>query len=388
MNDDIKADNMTENEQSNKILGYVKTLLSSINIIEYRSFIDLITQRHLSTINSIEFTNEFTKQIRITSSSTADSSDDDSHTFNFNDLTSSPKSQSQSKIKFKSQRATPNPNPNDAEISNMGDSLDQIGSIDPKYLPKTFTNSSIKSMVLSAKERNEVYRAERSELLGAASTESPKRRSKNKSSEPTETRLDDYFKNNSANMCKCRINLISSKGRIYKKKANSKTPNYYYLDDDGYYYGEECTNVAMNSVALYCKNHEIPFETGKVNLISMPPMLEEPIEPIEEVKQIVIRDLKDEPLELELDIDDSISSLNSSVTLDYVCSDNDDINDDVVIDFRDEISGSINENYLIKYNHEGHLCWLNKRTQELLDYESMEFLGTLDDDDALKLNLC
>jgi hypothetical protein len=71
-----------------------------------------------------------------------------------------------------------------------------------------------------------------------------------------------------------------------------------------------------------------------------------------------------------------------------VCSDNDDINDDVVIDFRDEISGSINENYLIKYNHEGHLCWLNKRTQELLDYESMEFLGTLDDDDALKLNLC
>ncbi len=372
MNVEIKADSLKIKAQRIKILGFVKNLLSSISIIQYRSAIEQFTQLHLDLINNIEFDKQY--QRKLNESKVAESSDAPDAS-NPSDYVDGDDDDDEHESAFKIMCE-------DVDNINVFITSSNPTEIPDKYLPIRFTrsksSSSSNTKTLAFKEEDEV--------------EKKKKKKRNSNSKKLFDTLEEYDQskndkvydlNNSddfiifrdeetsTHMCKCRVKLVSNKGRIYKKKVDALTPSYYYRDIDGYYYGEQCSNKAkLNS--MYCDFHEQEFLiNGDVDLISMPPKLENDESSI---KKIIITKPDDiiisSPVYTPPDSPIHNSPIHNSPIHNY----NDDYEQpdyDIKLDDMDK---------MIKYNYEGHHCLLNKVSRELYDAETLEFLGSLDDD--------
>lgn len=387
MNTDAKSSNIPVSEQRIKILGHVKTLLSSISIIQYRTAIEQFTQLHLDSINNIEFDKQYQNKLDAAADADAapDSSDDDNE------------SDSESAFQYMCK-----------DVDNINTFIKPSKTpvtteIPEKYLPQhSYTQSSIKTMILRAKEAAEKTKKEKAELLGESSADTLDTQKKKKKSNKKpfdgdnkvmqqEGDLDDFiiFKNEEAEQCKCRIKLYSNKGRIYKKKVNAFTPPYYYRDKDGFYYGEQCPNKVDSPDSIYCKSHSklALIDDGDIDLITMPP---KHLEDDSNIKKIKINTKTNSEAHSEAhSLSSSIieehppssplftpsNSRPDSPLHDLILSPISHVDSDVDYDIQIE-----DNERLINYNFEGRRCLLNKATRELFDEETCEFLGCLDDE--------
>lgn len=375
MNVEIKTDSIKFKDQRIKILGFVKNLLSSISIIQYRSAIEQFTQLHLDLINNIEFDKQYQRKLDEPDEPDEVDEPDSSNPSNHGDE-------------------------HDSSFKIMCDDVDNINvfvtssnpvEIPDKYLPirftrggntKAFTFKEDEVEKKKKKKRNSKKLFDTLEEYDASKTD--KVYDLNNSDDFIIFR-DDELSNNT---CKCRVKLISNKGRIYKKKVDALTPIYYYRDKDGYYYGEQCSNKAHFD-SIYCDFHKnLYVTTGEVDLISMPPKLENDDSSIKKIlitkpDDIIISSQvyspPDSPVYTPPDspvYSPPDSPIHNSPIHNYNYNDDYEKSDyDIKLDDMDK---------MIKYNYEGHHCLLNKVSRELYDADTLEFLGSLDDD----IDLC
>ena len=146
MNAEIKADSLKIKDQRIKILGFVKNLLSSISIIQYRSSIEQFTQLHLDLINNIEFDKQYQRKLDGAGEpSEPDDAPDSSNPSDHVDGDADADDEHESAFKIMCE---------DVDNINVFITSSNPTEIPDKYLPIRFTRSNTKT--LAFKEEDEV----------------------------------------------------------------------------------------------------------------------------------------------------------------------------------------------------------------------------------------
>lgn len=236
----VKAKELDEEEFRTQLLSNLKTMLASINMVQQRNLVELITTNYLDGILDIESSSFQSKLSTISESSDTKCASDDANTVicptDIRDLLTKP-----NEIIYVNKLES-----SDTKKKTSSDLLDDD-------LVRA-TNSNIKELLTFHKERSSTTQLKIDTFL----------------EEDLEMSMTNSTSDVSPCICYCRIRAVSSHGRPLKYNVNYTTPEHFYKDKDGYYYGNQCENKAMPG-ELYCSQHRKAYEEGTIDLVSEPP---------------------------------------------------------------------------------------------------------------------